>query len=127
VVLGPTGRNFAAGMSGGVAWVLDEGGDFAARCNTDLVSLTPIESSAEAARLKDLVRRHADLTRSAKARRILDTWDTCAAQFVRVMPNDYRRVLEAQARMRETGLPEDEAVMAAFEENARNLARAGGN
>jgi glutamate synthase (NADPH) large chain len=127
VVLGPTGRNFAAGMSGGVAWVFDEAGDFALRCNKELVSLSPLESAAEAARLKDLVRRHAELTRSAKARRLLDTWDVSAAQFVRVMPNDYRRVLEAQARMRDTGLAEDDAVMAAFEENARNLARAGGN
>ena len=63
----------------------------------------------------------------ARARRILDEWERWLPKFVRVLPHDYRRVLEAQARMRGTGLAEDEAVMAAFEENARSVARAGGN
>jgi glutamate synthase (ferredoxin) len=127
VVLGPAGRNFGAGMSGGVAYVLDEAGDFATRCNTELVSLGRVEDENEAAELKELVRRHATLTKSARAARILKEWEAFLPLFVRVMPNDYRRVLEAQARMREKGLPEDEAVMAAFVENARALARASGS
>lgn len=125
VVLGPTGRNFAAGMSGGIAFVLDEKGDFATRCNTDLVGLASVAPDEEAS-LKDLVRRHLAVTQSARARRILDEWEAFLPRFVRVLPHDYQRVLEAQARMRGTGLSEEDAVMAAFVENARSVARAGG-
>ncbi len=127
VVLGRTGRNFGAGMSGGVAWVLDEKGDFASRCNTELVGLGPVEEVAEAGILQELVRRHAAYTQSSVARRILEGWDTWLPKFVRVLPHDYRRVLESQARMRERGLSEEEAVMAAFEENAQNPVRVSGN
>jgi glutamate synthase (ferredoxin) len=127
VVLGPAGRNFAAGMSGGVAYVLDEAGDFATRCNTELVGLGRVEDEAEAAELKALVHRHATATKSARAAGMLKAWGAYLPFFVRVMPNDYRRVLEAQARMREKGLSEDEAVMAAFTENARAYTRASGS
>jgi glutamate synthase (ferredoxin) len=127
VVLGPTGRNFGAGMSGGLAWVLDEKGDFATRVNTELVGLGEVEDAGEAALLKELVRRHAVYTQSTVARRILSEWEAWLPRFVRVLPNDYRRVLEAQARMRERGLSEDEAVMAAFAENAQNPVRVSGS
>jgi glutamate synthase (ferredoxin) len=127
VVLGPTGRNFGAGMSGGVAWVLDEAGDFASRCNQELVSLVGVADAAEAEHLQEIIRRHVGWTQSARARAILAAWSEYEPKFVRVMPNDYRRVLEAQARMREKGLPEDEAVMAAFTENAQSVSRVGGN
>jgi glutamate synthase (ferredoxin) len=127
VVLGPTGRNFGAGMSGGVAWVLDEKGDFATRCNTELVGLGPVEEVAEAGILQELVKRHAAYTQSSVARRILEEWNAWLPKFVRILPHDYRRVLESQARMRERGLSEEEAVMAAFEENAQNPVRVSGN
>jgi glutamate synthase (ferredoxin) len=127
VVLGRTGRNFGAGMSGGVAWVLDEKGDFATRCNTELVGLGPVEEAAEAGILQELVRRHAAYTQSTVARRILEEWNVWLPKFVRVLPHDYRRVLESQSRMRERGLSEQEAVMAAFEENAQNPVRVSGN
>jgi len=127
VVLGRAGRNFGAGMSGGVAWVLDETGDFPARSNLDLVGMGPVEDPAEAAHLRDLIARHGAATRSARAATILKDWAAWLPKFVRVMPHDYKRVLESQARMREKGMPEDEAVLAAFEENARSLARADGN
>ena len=127
VILGRAGRNFGAGMSGGVAWVLDETGDFPFRSNLDLVGMGPIEDPREAAHLKDLITRHAIATHSARAFTMLQDWDAWLPKFVRVMPHDYKRVLESQARMREKGLPEDEAVLAAFEENARSLARADGN
>jgi glutamate synthase (ferredoxin) len=127
VVLGRTGRNFGAGMSGGVAWVLDEKGDFATRCNTELVGLGPIEEVAEAGILQDLVRRHAAYTQSSVARRILEDWNAWLPKFVRILPHDYRRVLESQSRMRERGLSEEEAVMAAFEENAQNPVRVSGS
>jgi glutamate synthase (ferredoxin) len=74
-----------------------------------------------------MIERHAHWTQSAHARRILERWTELAPRFVRVMPNDYRRVVEAQARMRERGLPPDEAEMAAFEQNVHDEARVGGN
>ena len=127
VVLGPTGRNFAAGMSGGVAYVLDERGDFPSRVNRQMVGLETLEDPAEIGAVKGLVERHAALTESAHARRLLEGWQEVVPRFVRVMPNDYRRVLEAQARMREKGLSQEQAELAAFEENARDVARVGGN
>jgi glutamate synthase (ferredoxin) len=127
VVIGRVGRNFAAGMSGGVAWVLDEDGSFPRRCNMELVSLSPVADAASEGILKELVRRHLAATRSDRARKILDSWEAYLPKFVMVLPNDYRRVLEAQERMRERGLPEDEAVLAAFEENARSPVRVSGS
>ncbi|WP_242394313.1 glutamate synthase large subunit [Anaeromyxobacter oryzisoli] len=127
VVLGSTGRNFAAGMSGGVAYVLDVDGQFASRCNTQLVGLEPLEDPAEIAEVKALVEQHVALTGSAYARRLLSHWRGTLAKIVRVMPHDYRRVLEAQARMREKGLSREEAELAAFEENTHAAARVGGN
>src|SRR5258706_1618116 len=122
VVLGPTGRNFAAGMSGGVAYVVDADGQFASRCNKSMVSLSTVED-AEFLMVRRMIEKHVEYTGSTLGQRLLQNW----VRFVRVMPNDYRRVLEAQARMREKGLPPDEAEMAAFEENARDEARVGGN
>jgi glutamate synthase (ferredoxin) len=127
VVLGATGRNFAAGMSGGVAWVYDEHGTFATRCNTEMVALEPLRDPEEMAGVRELVERHAALTGSARAIAMLSAWDSISRCFVRVMPNDYRRVLAAQDRMRAAGLSEAEAEMAAFEENAADLARVGGS
>ena len=127
VVLGRAGRNFGAGMSGGVAWVLDEAGDFPARSNLDLVGMGPVEDPAEAEHLREIVARHAAATHSSRAEAMLKDWEAWLPKFVRVMPHDYRRVLEAQARMRAAGLREEEAVLAAFEENARSLSRADGN
>jgi glutamate synthase (NADPH) large chain len=127
VVLGPTGRNFAAGMSGGVAWVLDQDGEFVPRCNREMVSLSLLDDPAEVALVRAMVEKHAHWTQSAYARRILERWSELAPKFLRVMPNDYRRVLDAQARMRDKGLPPDEAEMAAFEQNAHDEARVGGN
>ncbi|HSN90878.1 MAG TPA: glutamate synthase-related protein, partial [Anaeromyxobacteraceae bacterium] len=127
VVLGRTGRNFAAGMSGGIAYVLDVDGGFAARCNGQMVGREPLEDPAEIALVRGMVERHVEATGSAHARRILDDWTRQVARFVRVVPHDYRRVLEAQARMREKGLAAEEAEMAAFELNARDAARVGGN
>jgi len=126
VVLGPTGRNFAAGMSGGIAYVLDEDDDFAARCNKEMVLLYRLRYPEEIELVKDLVFRHAELTGSARGRKVLVEWDYFVPRFVRVVPNDYNRVLQAQRRMRETGLSPEEAEMAAFELNAADVARVGG-
>jgi glutamate synthase (NADPH) large chain len=127
VVLGPTGRNFAAGMSGGVAYVLDdEARSFAGRCNKEMVSLDKLEDPEEVALVQGLVSRHAQLTGSKRAEEILASWKQLVPSFVRVMPNDYRRVLEAQAKMRAAGLSQEEAEMAAFESNSKDAARLGG-
>ncbi|MGA3360558.1 MAG: glutamate synthase large subunit [Solirubrobacteraceae bacterium] len=99
VVLGPTGRNFAAGMSGGVAYVYDEAGDFTERrCNRASVSFEEI-SDADAAELRALVAEHAQRTGSAVAERLLGDWDASLERFVKVMPDDYRRVLDEQAAL----------------------------
>src|SRR5437588_8582248 len=113
IVLGPTGRNFAAGMSGGVAYVLDEVGYFASRCNKQMVALGAPQQD-ELAAVKRMVERHAQMTGSALARRLLERWGDTAGRLVRVMPNDYQRMLDAQARMRAKGMSPDEAEMAAF-------------
>ena len=127
VVLGPTGRNFAAGMSGGVAYVLDdEARSFARRCNKEMVNLGKLEDAEEIKQVHELVSRHAQLTGSKRAQEILASWNQLVPSFVRVMPNDYRRVLEAQAKMRAAGLSQEEAEMAAFEQNSKDGARLGG-
>ena len=127
VVLGSTGRNFAAGMSGGVAYVLDVTGDFPKRCNPAMIALEKLDTPEELQEVRAMIQRHADYTGSERARNILKLWDDMAPKFVKVMPRDYKRVLEATKRVKEAGLSGDEATMAAFEENARSLARAGGN
>ena len=136
VVLGPTGRNFAAGMSGGVAYVLDECGSFAKRCNMAMVDLEPVTAEAEtpghrgngpephgpvdadadmtghdARRLKGLIRKHLDHTGSTRAKMILDDWNTWLDKFVKVMPLDYRRALE-EMRVRERATSRDDIRVA---------------
>ncbi len=96
VVLGKTGRNFAAGMSGGLAYVLDEDGSFASKCNMGMVELGPVNDSDELKQLHALIVRHKQYTDSAVAERILKDWDSYAAKFVKVLPTEYRMVLERQ-------------------------------
>ena len=127
VVLGETGRNFAAGMSGGVAYILDEAGDFATRCNMSMVALEKLEDAEEIADLRQLIQTHFDLTGSAIASKVLANWDAMLPVFVKVMPRDYKRVLQAIERAIAAGLSGDDALTAAFEENARDVARIGGS
>jgi len=125
VVLGVTGRNFAAGMSGGVAYVLDEAGDFSTRCNAQMVGLEKVEA-ADALALHELISRHVTYTKSEKAMRILAHWEEMLPRFVKVMPKDYKRVLQALSKAQADGLSGDDAMNAAFEANARDVARIGG-
>jgi glutamate synthase (NADPH/NADH) large chain len=97
VILGNTGRNFAAGMSGGLAYVLDEQGKFADHCNTEMVTLERLSDSEETATLRALVEEHVARTGSKKGQRLLDTWSTSIGQFVKVFPNEWRRVLVERA------------------------------
>ncbi len=126
VVLGMTGRNFAAGMSGGVAYIYDEDGTFPARCNKAMVDLEEL-SGGDGAKLKDLVSDHAIFTKSDRAASLLADWANAVKKFVKVMPRDYRRVLEALKQAEASGLSGDEAINAAFEANVGDASRVGGN
>jgi glutamate synthase (NADPH/NADH) large chain len=94
VVLGSTGRNFAAGMSGGLAYVLDEDGAFAGRCNRAMVELEPVADAEDLGHVKALLEEHVARTGSVKGAEVLGDWDTASARFVKVVPSEYRRVLD---------------------------------
>jgi glutamate synthase domain-containing protein 2/glutamate synthase domain-containing protein 1/glutamate synthase domain-containing protein 3 len=126
VILGPTGKNFAAGMSGGIAYIYDEDGSFASRCNPEMVKLFPLEEAEDVDEVRALLEKFWKYTGSERPRRILDQWSDHRPKFVKIFPNDYRRVIQTQRRFKAQGLPDEEAIMAAFEENAHDLARAGG-
>jgi glutamate synthase (NADPH) large chain len=111
VVLGKTGRNFAAGMSGGIAWVLDLKSQ---RVNKELVELGPVTGDA-AIELEQLVRAHLEETGSKVAEELLADWETALTRFTEVMPSDYRKSLEAKAKAEEAGLDEDETAHAMME------------
>ena len=104
VVLGPTGRNFAAGMSGGFAYILDEDGTFHHRCNQEMVDLEPVVEEDDVSMLRDLITEHLEKTGSANARRVLQAWDEMLPRFVKIFPRDYRRVLEERKRRQEPEL-----------------------
>ncbi|MGA2029461.1 MAG: glutamate synthase large subunit [Verrucomicrobiota bacterium] len=118
VILGRTGRNFAAGMSGGVAYVLDEAGDFATRCNMELVGLEKPDDE-DFATLKSAIEEHAINTKSTRAAKILAEWSSFAPKFLKVMPQDYKRVLQSLKKVQSQGLSGEDAIMAAFEENVK--------
>jgi glutamate synthase domain-containing protein 2/glutamate synthase domain-containing protein 1/glutamate synthase domain-containing protein 3 len=101
IVLGAIGRNFAAGMSGGVAYVLDEDGSFSSLCNVDMVGLEPVVEEDDRTVLRHLIEEHLHYTKSESARRVLETWEDVLPRFVKVMPHDYKRVLEER---KESGL-----------------------
>jgi len=126
VILGSTGRNFAAGMSGGVAYIFDEHGDFNSRCNTEMVSIDSIDDEDQNT-LNRMIQNHLDYTESSVAKKLLDNWSDSIAKFVKVMPNDYKRMIQNIKRVTESGLSGDEAMMAAFEANKSDLARVSGN
>ena len=94
VVIGPTGRNFAAGMSGGIAYVWDREGLLQKNHNPGMVDLVPVKDQKDILELKDLIEKHFKYTQSSVAQRILKEWERQLAYFVKVYPRDYRRVLE---------------------------------
>lgn len=115
VILGECGKNFAAGMSGGVAYVYDKKGDFASKCNTGLVSVedTPDEESLN--ELKGIIENHKKYTGSDAALRVLSSWETEKKRFVRVIPRDYKKVVTIMREERENGASYDDAAMTAFQ------------
>jgi glutamate synthase (NADPH/NADH) large chain len=108
VILGPTGRNFAAGMSGGVAYIWDPHDRFLANCNLGMVELEKVVDEEDAAELRGLIEKHQQLTGSGVAERLLANWDDAVSQFVKVMPTDYKRVLEE--RRKKAVMPEAAVV-----------------
>jgi len=126
VVLGKTGRNFAAGMSGGVAYILNETDDFASRCNTQMVEIEPLDEE-DCDIIHQMIQKHAAYTHSQKAARVLANWDAYISQFVKVMPRDYKRMVEGIRRAIASGLSEEEAQTAAFEANVSDAARVSGS
>lgn len=120
--IGSTGRNLGAGMSGGVAYIYDELGDFVEkRLNPDMVHVYQLIECGdeEMARVKAKLEKHVALTGSVRASSILADWPATAGKFLKIMPQDYERVLQAQARAEERGLKGEEAILAAFEENVK--------
>ena len=114
-------------MSGGVAYVLDDTGTFAQQANVSMVGLEKVESKAEIAELRCMIEKHLDYTKSPRAKHVLANFDALLPKFVKVLPKDYKRMLACIEKAEAQGLTGDEAVMAAFEENARDLSRVGGN
>jgi len=108
-VLGPTGRNFGAGMSGGIAYVYDPDEVFASKVNYEMVELQPLDET-DRRFLDDTIRRHRDLTGSAVAARVLDDWDRASTAFRKVMPKDYQRVLTVISECEAAGLDESATV-----------------
>jgi glutamate synthase (ferredoxin) len=127
IVLGSTGRNFAAGMSGGIAYVFDEKGRMPANCNKDMVSLQALTEPDEIDYVKTMLQHHLDATQSSFAQRILANWDDCFSRFVCVIPNDYARMVKLFKEVESTGLSGEEALMAAFELNKSDVSRVSGN
>ncbi|MDQ0216985.1 glutamate synthase large subunit [Peribacillus cavernae] len=122
VILGPTGRNFAAGLSGGVAYVFNELGDFSMKCNQEMVFLEPLVYQDEMNSVKAMIEKHAAYTKSTVAKRILENWDHVVSKFIRVIPKDYLEMQQSISRLVDTGLTNKEAAMKAFEERKRAVA-----
>ena len=115
VVLGKTGRNFAAGMSGGVAYVLDRDDDFSLTCNPEMIRLQAVTAEADVTRLRTMIEAHVAATNSDYARQILDDFDQLQKRFVKVMPLDYEKMLQAIEQAKAEGLQGEDALLAAFE------------
>ena len=114
VILGPTGKNFAAGMSGGIAYVLDENYDFYLRLNKELVTMTGVEEKHDIEELRTMIEKHVAATGSAKGKRILHDFANYLPYFKKIVPNDYSRMLGEISRFEEKGLSRDEAELEAF-------------
>jgi len=127
VILGETGKNFAAGMSGGTAYVYDPEGTFEARCNLDMVGLYEIENESEYDKLSGMIRKHVGYTGSTCAEELLGEWEEKKKHFVKVLPHDYKRAIEAMESVMAAGMTGEEAVMAAFQKNISDPARVSGN
>ena len=119
VVLGKTGKNFAAGMSGGIAYVLDEDSDLYMRTNKEMVSMQEITSKYDVLELKEMIKEHVALTNSDKGKRILDHFSEYLPKFKKIIPFDYNRMLMTIVQMEEKGLNAEQAQIEAFYANTK--------
>ena len=119
VVLGPTGKNFAAGMSGGVAYVLDEGNDLYRRLNKEMISSYEITSKYDVQELKEMIREHVAMTGSEKGREVLEHFEEYLPRFKKIIPHDYERMQRTIVQMEEKGLSAEQAQIEAFYANTR--------
>jgi glutamate synthase (NADPH) large chain len=119
IVLGATGKNFAAGMSGGVAYVLDVTNDFGVKCNQDQVYLGNIQDESELQQIRQMIEKHVQYTHSPMGQRVLDSWTDMSKKFVRVIPKDYLEMQDRIKRLQEQGLSEHQAALRAFEESQK--------
>lgn len=126
VILGDTGRNFAAGMSGGVAYVLDTNNNFAAKCNMEMVALETVDTEADSAELKALIAQHLEATGSDIASELLNDWDNSVKRFIKVMPVDFKRMQGYMNEVRNSGKHDSEYDIAveAFDIHLNNIASA---
>jgi glutamate synthase (ferredoxin) len=119
-VLGQTGKNFAAGMSGGIAYVLDEDNTLYRRLNRGMVIMEPVAQKHDVAELRELVSRHVEATGSTLGARVLADFDAYLPKFKRIVPRDYQRMVQAIAQREERGMTHEQAEMDAFVALAAN-------
>ena len=120
VILGPTGKNFAAGMSGGIAYVLDREHTLYLRTNKDMVSLSEITEKYDILELEDILKDYYKETGSKLAKEILENFEDYLPDFKKVIPNDYFRMQTLIGKNEEQGIPYEKAVLEAFEEMCKN-------
>ncbi|KKI90216.1 glutamate synthase [Bacillus sp. SA1-12] len=121
VILGEVGKNFGAGMSGGIAYVLaDNNEEFKALCNTEMIEFESLKDNKEIRDLEDMIQSHFRYTNSPKAEYVLEHWNEVLPKFVKVIPKDYKRMMEKIAEQMQAGLTNEEAIMSAFEANAKS-------
>ena len=113
-ILGKTGRNFGAGMSGGVAYVYNYGGDFESRCNKGLILIEEMTNAEDIAELKTMIENHLKYTGSKRAKELLDNWDTEVHNFLKVIPKAYKEMIEEIKKCKDSGMNDEDAVMDAF-------------
>ena len=119
VIIGQVGKNFAAGMSGGVAYVLDQNNDLYTKINKSMVSSYEITSKYDVQELKDMIKEHVALTNSVKGKEILDNFGEYLPKFKKIIPNDYKRMMMLSAQMEDKGLSSEQAQIEAFYESMR--------
>ncbi len=119
VILGPTGKNFAAGMSGGIAYVLDEKNDLYKRLNKELVSMEEVTNKYDVLELKDMINEHVAYTNSSRGKEILEHFGEYLPKFKKILPHDYRRMMNTIVQMEEKGLSSEQAQIEAFYANTR--------
>ena len=126
VILGPTGKNFAAGMSGGIAYVLDEENALYRNINKEMVSMEEVSQKADRKELKTLIREHVEKTGSKKGQQILDDFDAYLPKFKKIIPDDYKKILKLSLHYEELGMDPQQAQVEAFYESTGQK-RTGGN